>query len=340
MTVTVKAPARLHFGFLDLNGELGRLYGSLGMAIDRPQVILKGELIEKSRRSEIETRFKEAQSSAIGPTEVIVIGEKKARVLTYARRFLECFPLPGIVSLKLEETIPAHVGLGSGTQLSLAVGTALAQLAGIKTSVQDLALIMGRGVHSGIGIGTFQYGGFIVDGGHAVVESNPKVPPIIFQHPVPRSWILVIAIPSIEPGFAGLREKQAFQSLPPAPPSLPEKICRLLLVQMLPALKEGNLKNFAQALTVIQQLVGECFAPVQGGRFANSVSAELIEYWLEQGVYGAGQSSWGPTVYALVDEEGQAAALLDLSKKWLAKRGGGEVFLARSNNQGASVIEG
>src|SRR5580704_14886008 len=33
--VEVFAPARLHLGFLDLEGALGRRYGSLGLAIDR-----------------------------------------------------------------------------------------------------------------------------------------------------------------------------------------------------------------------------------------------------------------------------------------------------------------
>src|SRR5438270_13851347 len=32
-SVTVRAPARLHLGFLDMNGGLGRRFGSLGLAI-------------------------------------------------------------------------------------------------------------------------------------------------------------------------------------------------------------------------------------------------------------------------------------------------------------------
>src|SRR3954466_11836136 len=32
--VTVRAPARLHLGFLDLNGGLGRRFGSIGLAIN------------------------------------------------------------------------------------------------------------------------------------------------------------------------------------------------------------------------------------------------------------------------------------------------------------------
>ena len=45
--VRVIAPARLHLGFLDLNGSLGRLFGSIGLAIDRPRT----ELVLKRARA-------------------------------------------------------------------------------------------------------------------------------------------------------------------------------------------------------------------------------------------------------------------------------------------------
>src|SRR5512137_2926528 len=92
-----------------------------------------------------------------------------------------CWRLTG----RMRSNIPAHVGLGSGTQLALAVGTALAQLGGLKLSVTELSSIMKRGVHSGIGIATFQHGGFVVDGGHPVVDSHQALPPVLFRHPVP-----------------------------------------------------------------------------------------------------------------------------------------------------------
>jgi hypothetical protein len=34
--IRIVAPARLHLGFLDLNGAIGRRYGSIGLAVDRP----------------------------------------------------------------------------------------------------------------------------------------------------------------------------------------------------------------------------------------------------------------------------------------------------------------
>ena len=43
MKVYVKTPARLHLGLIDLNGDLGRIYGGLGVAIDHPNVVLEAE---------------------------------------------------------------------------------------------------------------------------------------------------------------------------------------------------------------------------------------------------------------------------------------------------------
>ncbi|MFM7084077.1 MAG: GHMP kinase, partial [Hyphomicrobium sp.] len=36
----VTAPARLHLGFIDLNGSLGRKYGSIGLALNAPRTKL------------------------------------------------------------------------------------------------------------------------------------------------------------------------------------------------------------------------------------------------------------------------------------------------------------
>src|ERR1700680_1975654 len=49
-SVTVTAAARLHLGFLDLNGGLGRRFGSIGLAIDAPRTRLT---ISSAARNEI-----------------------------------------------------------------------------------------------------------------------------------------------------------------------------------------------------------------------------------------------------------------------------------------------
>src|SRR3989304_4616182 len=56
MKITVKTPSRLHLGILDVNGNLGRMYGSIGLAIQQPNVVIE---ITKSENLEIEGEDKE-----------------------------------------------------------------------------------------------------------------------------------------------------------------------------------------------------------------------------------------------------------------------------------------
>jgi beta-ribofuranosylaminobenzene 5'-phosphate synthase len=325
MKVTVKTPARLHLGLLDTNGELGRIYGSIGVAIQHPNVEL------------------EAQTAG----HLTVSGLERARVESYARGFLEAVPLPSGVHLSLKSSIPSHVGLGSGTQLALAVGSALARLAGQEMNAVEIAGLMGRGVHSGIGTAAFQSGGFILDGGHLLdaglssgpsrESPRPRVPRATFQHPIPDEWRFVIAIPQTPPGISGEMEKHAFDALPSTPTSLAEKISRLVLIKMLPALIDQDVQNFGAALTEVQRLVGDCFAGVQGGRFANPASGRIISFFLDREACGAGQSSWGPAVYALVAGQPAADQLAAETRNFLPELGGGATFIVSADNRGAQI---
>lgn len=323
MKVRIETSARLHLGLLDLNGDLGRLYGSIGVAIERPGLVLQAEQLPA------------------GPGEtgsLAVAGLEVERVTAYARRFLTRYPLPGALSLQLQAAIPAHVGLGSGTQLALAVGAALAHLGGLALDAPTLSSVLGRGAHSGIGIATFERGGLVVDGGHAGAGAIHRAPPVLFQQPFPEAWRFVVAIPAATAGLNGATEQRAFQTMAPAPAAYVEKICRLLVMQLLPALIEQDLAPFGQALTGIQQWVGDSFAAIQGGRFANTLSGALVMHWLSQGAAGAGQSSWGPTVYALAGSEAEAERLAQTARAFLARDAGGEVFVARAANHGARIV--
>jgi beta-ribofuranosylaminobenzene 5'-phosphate synthase len=315
----------LHLGILDTNGELGRIYGSIGVAIQRPKVELEAQTAEG----------------------LAVAGLEQERVERYARRFLEQVSLSFSAHLNLKSSIPSHVGLGSGTQLALAVGSALAHLAGLEMSAVEIAALMGRGVHSGIGTAAFQTGGFILDGGHRLTPQTlpdksrqvkkQSIPRVTFQHPLPEEWRFVIAIPQASPGISGESEKRAFDALPATPASLAEKISRQVLIKMLPAIIDGDILNFGAALTEVQRLVGDCFAGVQGGRFANRASDRIIDFFLQRGAYGAGQSSWGPAVYALVDGPAAAAKLEQATQQFLDGLDGGTIFAVPADNRGAQV---
>jgi beta-ribofuranosylaminobenzene 5'-phosphate synthase len=323
--VTVKTPARLHFGLLDTNGELGRIFGSIGVAIQYPNIELEAQTAD----------------------HFFVQGLEKERVERYARIFLERVSLPSSFTLNLKSSIPPHVGLGSGTQLALAVGAALAHIAGVELSASEIAVLMGRGVHSGIGTAAFQTGGFILDGGHPLGENSPSepdqpvlqhgIPPVTFQRPLPQEWRFVIAIPQTSPGISGESEQRAFDALPSTPSSLAEKISRLVLIKMLPSIIDQDILNFGAALTDVQRLVGDCFAGVQGGRFANTASDRIISFFLDQGACGAGQSSWGPAVYALVNGPAEARRLEVETRKFLRGLNGGTAFAVSTDNRGAQI---
>jgi beta-ribofuranosylaminobenzene 5'-phosphate synthase len=318
--IEVRTCARLHLGLLDNNGQQGRLYGSIGLAVSRPNLLLRAEPAD----------------------QLLIEGLECERVATYAQRFINHYGAPAGARLNLAAGIPAHVGLGSGTQLGLAVGAALARLAGLHLSAQEIAIAVGRGLHSGIGIAIFQHGGFVLDGGRRVISEDrqidtSKVPPVLMKHPAPPDWFFVMAIPEAKIGLSGEKEQRAFLQLPEAPSRVVEKISWVLLMKMLPALIEKDITSFGQALTSIQYMVGDSFASVQGGRFSNPVSEKMVDFFLDKGAAGVGQSSWGPTVYGLIKGKDRARQLLKETQVFLAELGGGQTFCVRPQNRGARV---
>jgi beta-ribofuranosylaminobenzene 5'-phosphate synthase len=313
--VYVKTPARLHLGLIDLNGDLGRLFGGLGVGIDRPNVVLEAE-----------------QSETLA-----VAGEKTEQVKTLAERFLETYKVKASVSVNVKQVIPEHVGLGSGTQLALAVATALARLFYVKASVQELAEAMGRGQRTSVGTTIFEQGGFVVDGGKCTGEN--RFPAAIFRQPFPQDWRFVVAIPNINKGLAKTEETQAFKALAPMKAEDAGRMCRLTMMKLLPALVERDIKSFGEALTQIQIVIGDYFASVQGGTYSSQVAAEGIALLQNLGSYGVGQSSWGPAIYGVIQKE-KAKEIESKVKAFLRKSVGGQVFVAKANNRGAYIKVG
>jgi beta-RFAP synthase len=321
MNLTLKTPSRLHLGLLDLNGSLNRIFGSIGVTIQKPGVVLE---------------ISEAE-------ELLIQGDPTGRVEVLVKRFLHHYNLKEPVKVHLKERIPEHVGLGSGTQLSLAVAFGLAKFFQKDIPIQELARVMLRGYRSGIGIAAFTQGGFLVDGGHPLTPSLPQrdvsPPPILFRHPFPENWIFLVVIPQVKKGLSGEKEQQAFERLLPVSSDQVGEVCRILVMQMLPALIEENLKVFGEALTQIQKLVGGYFETIQGGLFADKICEQLIEYMLSCGAAGAGQSSWGPAVYGLVEGNQQAQELSCKVEEFLRGKVKATLFLTHGQNTGAKVIE-
>lgn len=284
-TVTVIAPARLHMGFIDLSGALGRHFGSIGLALN-----------------EINTRFTITAAESLQVT-----GPSADRALKCTRQFCQLLGVPDALNITIENAIPEHIGLGSGTQMALAVGAALNAFYGLGLSVREIAQLSDRGARSGIGIGIFEKGGLVVDGGRG---PDTKTPPIIAQMAVPEDWRFILVFDQRGQGLHGEQEVSAFQQLPPFPQAQAERLCYLLLMQGLPALAEGDLDKFGEVITSLQQAVGEHFAPVQGGVFTSPDVAAAMTSLAGQGAVAIGQTSWGPTGFCAVAEPQRAAELL------------------------------
>jgi len=313
-TVIVEAPARLHFGLLDLRGALGRRFGGVGAAAPGVSVRLTA-----SRAGTVHAE-----------------GDDAGRAVESARRFIASYGIPGGARLRVERGIPAHAGLGSGTQLALSVARALAELYGIPVGAGDLARAVGRARRSAVGTWTFAGGGFVLEGGRRPDDDNPA--PLLARLPFPPAWRCVVAVPDARPSVSGDAEAAAFAALPAPPEREVERVAHLVLMAMLPALADGDLPTFGRALTEVQEINGRWFSQVQGGTFAPGPSGDLVRRMHGWGAAGVGQSSWGPAVYGVVEDEAEGS--------WLAERvrdalgGIGRVYEGAFPPEGARVWRG
>ena len=289
--IKIKSPARIHFGQIDLDGSRGRIYGGAGMGVENPACIMK---------------FKKSD-------KIIVKGKQAEKTAKILNKFVKKLSRENILKPKegaeveIEEILPFHQGLGSGTQIGLTLGEGLNNLYNLNLTPEQVAAYVDRKhSRSGIGFGVFYTGGFVVDGGRpaAEKENDNYLPPIIFQKKVPESWRLVIVFPKADKtGLSGKNEIKTFRDLKAMSRDTAAENAHHVLLGMLPALMEKDIKSFGRALTKLEINVGDYFKQVQGGRYSTETSAEIVEFMLQNGTYGAGQSSWGPSLYGVCADE-------------------------------------
>lgn len=311
--VTVTTGARLHFGPLSVGSNIGgRTFGGVGVMVDRP-----GFRIEFAQQ----------------PSDDIDTGERHDRVQHCLGACRKVIPVPPC-RIRVVDAPPPHAGFGAGTQLALAVAAGLFHLSGhAAPSSERLAEVVGRGLRSAVGIHGFEQGGFLVDAGKSGAGA---IGALACRVEVPSAWRFVLVTPADERGLSGDHERTAFERLPPMPESTTDRLCRLVLTGMLPAVRVGDARSFGTAMTEFGRLVGEYFSPEQGGVYAHSSAPAIIEQLRASGAAGLAQTSWGPTLCALFDGEERANAASDA----LSNRVGfGDVSLqiAAPLNRGAHI---
>lgn len=322
--VIVSTGARLHFGLLAHAPLARRQFGGVGLMVERPGFRLTAEVGD----------CESAADDYAGPEAW------RQRVLDVVRRCRDISTtradgtttVPG-VCWSLPETIDHHVGLGSGTQLALAVARAFAALQGDTTlDATELARRAGRGLRSALGIHGFYEGGLIVEGGK---RSTQQVSPAVARVAWPADWSLLLVRPRNVRGLCGAAEIQAFANLPPMPETVSAQLCQLTVLELLPAILERDFEACSEALFQFGHLVGEYFAPAQGGVYSSPQMTSLVNYLRATGVRGVGQSSWGPTAFVVCPDQQSAERLRAelLAKEWEDC----EILCTSAKNAGAKV---
>jgi beta-ribofuranosylaminobenzene 5'-phosphate synthase len=280
-TVSVATYGRLHLGFFNLSQETQRQFGSVGVAIDAFQTSIN---ISEG-----------AQQSALDSWAAAIL-----------QRHLLASKAQMTLNVSIQQAIPRHGGLGSGTQMALALGTAVNYLLDQPTTASDIAAIHQRGARSGIGIATFEHGGLVIDGGRG---AHTIVPPMLARHAFPSDWHFLLIIDNSRAGLHGQGEKNAFKQLAPQSLAATQTIQQQLLSHGLPALIEQDFTAFSQFIGDLQAYNADYFAPAQGGPYASQAVAGILQALKQQGYAGVGQTSWGPTGFVLLPSRVEAVAI-------------------------------
>ncbi len=278
--IRIKTPSRLHMTLIDLNGEIGRVDGGIGITLEEPSIEITAE----------------------NSDNVVVKGDPE--LAERMRKACEAVCPGKGADIDIKRSFWNHIGLGSGTQAALAAGTAISRLYGMDISPRDIAIKVGRGGTSGIGIGAFEKGGFLLDGGHRMSAKKAFLPssfskgvppaPLLLNYAFP-AWDIVLAIPPLK-GAHDLYEKDIFAKVCPIPLHEVEELCHIILMQLLPSIIEEDLDTFGRAVNAIQE-VGFKKRELD----LQPVARDLMGIMRDAGAPCAGMSSFGPTVYAVTD---------------------------------------
>ena len=314
--IKITTPCRIHMTLIDMNGEIGRVDGGAGLTLSSPNIRITAE---------------EAEGVSIEGLQVFADRMKKA-----AKALL---PEGKGIRINVQEVYPAHVGFGSGTQSSLAAAAAVNELYGLGKSVRELALTVKRGGTSGIGVTAFEKGGFIVDGGHKFKDKGGFMPsaasqvppgPVLFREDFPE-WDMVVAIPN-EKGMHGQEEIETFKKFCPLPIEEVREISHIVLMQMMPAVIEEDIESFGAAVNHVQTVGFNKRESLIWPDFVKNIAS-----FMRSRSYGAGVSSFGPVVYAFVDNREEGRQLQTEVQKMLDESVGGVTMMTRAKNSGAEI---
>ena len=330
-SLRITTPCRIHLSLIDENGYTGRVDGGIGLMLDRPNVVFEASNNAEEFQIEANRYYRES---------IEVINEIASKVFKTFNISNKNF------HFNLKRYFPSHVGLGSKTQLSLAIISAITKLKNIDhLSTEHLTQLVDRGGTSGIGWRGFETGGFILDGGHdygfgkeketflpssATTSINPAL--TISRHNIPENWRFVLVIPDVKKGAYGDEEVRVFQNYAPIPQKEVNEVSHQIIMKIIPGIIKSDLECFGEGLKRIQNIG---FKKIEI-ELQHEIVKNFLTFFDEYGLKAYGMSSFGPSVIGIVESDTEAEVLLkEIQKK--QKNGGDHIYICKPNNTGAKM---
>jgi beta-ribofuranosylaminobenzene 5'-phosphate synthase len=332
MKVRITAPCRIHLSLIDENGYTGRVDGGIGLMLDRPNVVFEASNSAQEFKIEANKYYRES---------IEIINEKASRIFKTFNISNKNF------HFYLKRYYPSHVGLGSKTQLSLAIAKAITLLKEKNITLNELTKIVERGGTSGIGWKGFESGGFVLDAGHDFGKGKEKEtflpssastfakPALtIFQYPIPENWRFVLVIPNVKEGACGDEEVSIFQKNTPIPKEEVNEVSHQILMKVIPGILKKDLKCFGEGLKRIQSIG---FKKIEID-LQHEIVKSLLTFFESNGIKAYGMSSFGPSVFGITESDSEANKLFkEVHQIQNLKSIGGHIYVCKPNNSGAKI---
>jgi beta-RFAP synthase len=282
--VRICTGSRLHFGLLDTV----RPFGGVGVMLNTP---LTEVMLSSADRFHCPEKFQ---------PRIVSIAER-------IRQFSGQMELPAC-RVQVLRTAPSHCGLGSGTQLALAVTEGLCLHQALEVERGTIAnALADRGQRSVVGTHGYWQGGIIYEAGESEAgENSPGENSNVVQEGIclPEDWRVAVLRPlDHDLAVSGQRERDKFARLLPASKQAGNELRRLVIEEIMPAARQGQFTNFANGTRTYNERSGHLFASVQGGPYNGSAVTRVIDWLSDRGVHGHGQSSWGPGVFSWFESQ-------------------------------------
>ena len=302
-SIKLTAPSRLHFGLLPPGSDQRSRRGGLGVMIQEPCLLLHGV---PSKKWTVTGPFQQL----IDRIAAQLLGKKERDALA--------------LHIHVDQAPSAHVGYGTGTQVAMATAALLeAWIGGVNSHGEAPPNVLDRGSRSLVGSVGFAQGGLIYDSGiekfmSPATECQAEVAGVrCYAIPVAWRW-LTISADGLK-GLSGESEATAFASVI-ADEDSRHRVMRFVENELLRRLIDNDFDGFSACLYEYGIRCGELFRQHQSGIFSSKRMSEVVTKIRGSGVCGVGQSSWGPTVFALFPDCNSAEKFAT-ENDWLSQEG-------------------